>query len=307
MATCFKRIAERTLLYSGVASCARAVVHPSSAILAYHNIVPEGESPVGDLSLHTDQAVFGAQLDWLGEHCTVVTLQDLLAGEARQGQPPRVAITFDDAYQGTLTAGLDELRSRELPSTVFVPPGLLGREGFWWDLISHGTDQADADLRMFALNQLHGQQDRILAFMKEQGRRMEALPEHARPAQAGSLHAAVGENGENKVVYGNHTWSHPNLAQISTGVARAEVERARDWLDGSGLPALDFLAYPYGIPGAAGTQVSEGFRKAVLVEGGLCEVRGRLRGHPHLVPRINVPRGVSIEGLALRIAGVVAG
>lgn len=278
-----------------------AYVRPATAILAYHNIVPAGERPAGDLSLHTDQAEFGRQLDWICDRYRVVPLAEALMPRGEDASSSRVAITFDDAYIGTMTAGLAELRARDLPGSVFVPPGLLGREGFWWDLLSAPGEPLESRFRRFALARLGGREDRILRFAADEGLRVTPVPEHARPVSEQGLASAV--HGS-RVTLGNHTWLHHNLAGIELQEARREVRRGRSWLRESGLPTVDCLAYPYGIPNQEAVAAEDG-DAAVLVDGGLFERRGRVRGFPALVPRINVPRGLSLDGLALRLAGLV--
>ena len=136
MATGWKRVVERAVRRSGVAGLLERRRRPSVVVLAYHNIVPAGERAVGDVSLHVDQRTFGDQLDWLLESRTIVRLGEALGRPARDPREAQVVITFDDAYRGTMTAGMEELSRRDLPSVVFVPTGLLGTEGFWWDRIA---------------------------------------------------------------------------------------------------------------------------------------------------------------------------
>jgi hypothetical protein len=69
----------------------------------------------------------------------------------------------------------------------------------------------------------------------------------------------------------------------------------------------NWLAYPYGLVGDGAQRAAEMiFDGALLVAGGPSERDGRRVGFPYRVPRINVPRGLTIEGLAMRIAGLLA-
>ncbi len=45
---------------------------------------------------------------------------------------------------------------------------------------------------------------------------------------------------------GNHTWSHPNLNQLTVGEIDREVGSLNDWLAGGGIPAPVTFAYPGG-------------------------------------------------------------
>ncbi len=77
-------------------SGARRVIPPADpagrrVVLCYHSVNP---SP-GYLSLSPE--LFDDHLAWLGEHCRVVALDELVDGPGRTGGP-YVAITFDDGY-----------------------------------------------------------------------------------------------------------------------------------------------------------------------------------------------------------------
>jgi len=276
---------------------------PTAAVLAYHNIVPDGESAVGDLSLHLGQRAFADQLDFLLERCEVVALEDLASGSGPLQGPMRLALTFDDAYDGTMTAGVEELRSRNLPATVFVPPGLLGSDGFWWDRLSPGRDDPlSSSLRSYALESLAGQQDRILEWAGTRGLGIGNLPSHARPASEETLLEGAAYP---RITLGSHTWSHPNLAKLDSEALHSELDLSKTWLRSRAPRYIDWLAYPYGLrTDEVVAEVASRFDGALLIDGGLVEVRGRWRAPPHSLPRINVPRGLTLEGLAIRLAGL---
>jgi peptidoglycan/xylan/chitin deacetylase (PgdA/CDA1 family) len=300
MATGWKRGVERLLVASGGAGALSRRHRPATTILAYHNIVPAGQPLAGDASLHVDQRVFADQLDFLAERYDVVPLADLLRGARERS---RVAITFDDAYLGAMSAGLEELRARSLPATVFVPPGLLGADGFWWDLLAPpGGGPLSPDLRRHALETLEGRQDRILDWAAKQGLSRSALPPHARPADETTLVAKAGQEG---ISLGAHTWSHPNLAAVPSAAVGEELEGSKKWLQARAPRYIAWLAYPYGLrTDAVVARAVESFEGAVLIEGGLAQSRGRWLTSCHAIPRLNVPRGLTLDGLALRLAGL---
>lgn len=311
MAKGWKRAAELALHRSGMLRVAERRRRPSVVILAYHNIVPAGEDVVGDVSLHVDQKAFGNQLDWLLDGREIVALEDLFhdpedppTDPVSTGAPDgtRVAITFDDAYRGTMTAGLEELAKRGLPSTVFVPPGLLGSEGFWWDrLAAAGAVPLDPAIREHALEVLRGRTDDVLAWAQQQGLRLRDLPDHACPVSEEEL---LSNPHLEQTTLGAHTWSHPNLARLDEASLRDELERSRSWLAGRSDRYVDCLAYPYGLTSPSVEQMADAiFDASLLVSGGAAVARGERTSSAHRVPRINVPRGLSVEGLALRLAG----
>jgi peptidoglycan/xylan/chitin deacetylase (PgdA/CDA1 family) len=308
VATGWKRAVERLASSSGLARALATLRAPSTTILAYHNIVPTGEPLAGDVSLHVDQAAFARQLDFLLEWTDVVPLEAIEQPSNKSmgagGRRPRVVITFDDAYRGTMSAGVQELRARNLSATVFVPPGLLGQGSFWWDALAPaGGAPLAPEARAHALGPLAGRQADILEWADARRMPLAQLPEHARPADEATLQAGAGYEG---LALGAHTWSHPNLAALAANEARDELQRSRTWLAARAPRYVDWLAYPYGLrTDETVALASEHFRGALLISGGLARTRGRDAGPRHALPRVNIPRGLTLEGLALRLAGLL--
>src|SRR5579862_5104874 len=125
---------ETSLVWSGIPRWLVRGRHGRTLVLAYHNVLPDTAEPTGDRSLHLPRARFAEQLDVLADWCDVVPLATVLGRAPATGRP-RVAITFDDGYRGALTVGAAELRARSLPATMFISPGLVGGDGFWWDAL----------------------------------------------------------------------------------------------------------------------------------------------------------------------------
>lgn len=300
MAKGWKGVAEKVLARSGIAAASERRQAPSITILAYHNIVPRGEQAVGDLSLHTDQEEFGRQLDYILERRTVVSLADALRVD-REPEGNEVVITFDDAYTGTLTAGVEELHRRGLPATVFVPPGMLGSDGFWWDQLDSGDATLPESARDHALTELGGAQERVLAWARDEGIRIRQLPDHAHPATPNLLDAIP-----DAITWGAHTWAHPNLRALPDDEAEEEMAKSRRWLVEQSHPWVDAFAYPYGLFNPASERLARDlFQASVLITGGPSVRRGQRASDAALIPRLNVPRGLTLEGLALRLAGLL--
>lgn len=45
--------------------------------------------------------------------------------------PPRIALTFDDAFESVFINAIPELVQRDMPATIFVPSGYLGKRPGW--------------------------------------------------------------------------------------------------------------------------------------------------------------------------------
>lgn len=289
-----KRALERLLL---VAS-RRRPAHGRALVLAYHNVVPDELAQRGDGSLHLGFSDFRRQLDRLQAQGRLVALESLLAGTAG-GERPAVAITFDDAYRGAVELAVPELAARGIPVTLFVAPGLLERRSLWWDQLGEIHGGLPASLRQRALEECGGRDEAVrAALLTATGTELPGCYGCASEADLRSLARYPG------VTLAAHTWNHPNLARLAGAVLDQELRRPLEWLGSLSLPTLPVLAYPYGLTSAAVEAAAEraGYRAAFRVEGGwFTTVEGAWR-----LPRFNVPAGLSADGLALRMSGVIA-
>ena len=295
-----KTVVEQGLLRSGLPGISSRLRRSDTLILAYHNVVPDGERVVGDSSLHLSRGAFAAQLDALVEMAEVVSLDVALEGGATATGRPRVAITFDDAYRGAVIAGIGELASRALPATIFVAPALLDGGVFWWDALTpRGMPGVAAATREDALRRLAGKGSAILA---EHGcRDTSHIPSHARGASEAELRGAAERSG---ITLASHSWSHPNLAALAPAELEDELARPLAWLRSRFAGILPYISYPYGhySPAVERAVAAAGYRAALRIEGGWLREGATNR---YAIPRVNVPSGLSNAGFRLRCSGVL--
>jgi len=295
-----KRRAERMLSSSVVGRVTRHRVRAKRLVLAYHGVIPEGGTAAGERALFIRQRDFAAHLDVLREVADIAPLDEIdAAGDGR----PRVAITFDDAYRGAVDAGVSELVARELPATIFVAPARLNDHVFWWDALAHNGGDPSSKVRDFAIDQLGGVDERVRAWAGQSSiPATDDLPSFAKSATLEELSAAVTHPG---ITVGSHSWSHPNLAALGTEELVFEVTRSRDWLRANfGEKAVPWLAYPYGIDsvGARLVLADASYRGALRIVGGWHAAEDF---SPFSRPRLNIPAGLSAEGLRSRLVGAV--
>ena len=299
MRQAFKRIAELTVCRSGALALARRRVRGRDLVLAYHDVIPTGRACGGDNSLHLAQADFAGQLDLLQDTHRVVPLETLLTEHRQPRESARVAITFDDAYAGALTAGLDELALRGMPATIFVTPALLGVVP-WWDRLADAARGSMAPAhRRYALEALEGRHAAILAWAGLDDRRV-ASPD-LRIATEAELLAA---SHRTLVALESHSWSHANLAALSGDALADELTRPLRWLRERTGVMSRCISYPYGLysPRVEYAAREAGYTAAFRVDGGWA--RDELRTHPMAIPRYNVPSGLSLDGFRIRLAGL---
>ncbi len=297
-----RALAELVLCATGAPRMARARRGASALVLAYHDIVPEGEATAGDTSLHLPRRAFADQLDLLARAYEVVPLPAVLE-PARDPRRPRVAITFDDAYEGALTAGVAELERRGLPATVFVAPAFVGGRDFWWDALA-GAEGLDADLRAHALAELGGWDGPVRAWAAKRGILARDLPGWMRAATEDRLARAVAGGA---IALASHTWRHAALPALPPAELRSELVRPLAWLRERFPGVLPWLSYPYGATSAAvaAAATAAGYTAALRVDGGW--IPDPRAADPFDLPRLNVPAGVSRRGFELRASGVLAG
>ena len=302
-----KRAVERGLVLGGGATLARRTHIPGLLVFAYHNIVPSGASPTGDQSLHLAQDAFGRQLDALVKTHEIVPLSEAMMitphGHVTGRARPRAVITFDDAYAGAVTAGVWELRARGLPATIFVTPGFLDGQQFWWDVLADASEGLDAHTRRRALVDSRGFSVDVLSAALQIGLPTREMPAYARGASITDLESALEYTG---ITLAAHTWNHPNLTALSDAELADELARPLVWLDRFGDRALKMVSYPYGLADLRVQNAARmaGYSAGFMIDGGWTK---EPPNDPFAIPRLNIPAGVSHDGFVLRAAGLFQG
>ena len=295
-----KRVVEAGILLSGAAAVGRRRLRGRTLVLAYHNIVEVACENCGDTSLHIASARFHRHLDAIEQLCDVVPIS-AIGGPATGGRP-RVAITFDDAYRGAVRLALPELARRGLPATVFVPPAFVPDGTFWWDDVGRLPGGLSDAARTAALEECRGRDAEV---RRRYADRLSPLPPDpdTRCATEEELRAAIMAG---PVTLGSHTWSHPNLARATPAELAEELARPLAWLrERFADRYAPVLSYPYGLesPEVRAAARRAGYTMGFLVAGGWLPAHG---ADPFALPRLNVPAGMSADGLALRLSGLFA-
>ena len=125
---------------------------PPAVILMYHRVA---ELPNDPYLLAVTPKRFAEQLDAIRTHGVPMRLQELVQS-LREGKVPSraVAVTFDDGYADNLHQARPLLARYDVPATVFVTAGQVGRgREFWWDeldrlLLQPGTLPPVLQLRL---------------------------------------------------------------------------------------------------------------------------------------------------------------
>jgi peptidoglycan/xylan/chitin deacetylase (PgdA/CDA1 family) len=270
-------------------------------VVAYHNVVPDDAPPRGDLANHLPLSSFLTQVCELARTHDVVPIQDTLAPPPRDSRRPRAAITFDDAYQGAAVHAIPELVRLGLPATIFVAPAFIGGKSFWWDAIAGANGEGLAPtVRDYALGELRGEDGAVRQWAIEAGLPLTAMPPVACAATEEELARAASLPG---ITVGAHTWSHPNLSRLNPAKLEVELVEPLDWIRARFANPIPWIAYPYGAfdSDVARAAAAAGYDGGLGVSGGWFPAANPDR---LALPRVNIPRGLSPSGFALRGSGL---
>lgn len=115
-----------------VVARARGWLTPPALVLMYHRICTPERDP---WQLCVTPSHFAEHLEVVRRHGPSMPVRDLTRGLAGGRAPRRaIVITLDDGYADNLHHARPLLERYDVPATVFVAAGYLGRpEGFWWD------------------------------------------------------------------------------------------------------------------------------------------------------------------------------
>jgi peptidoglycan/xylan/chitin deacetylase (PgdA/CDA1 family) len=313
-----KEILARVLNATGFVGAVLAARRRRPVILRYHRVYGEGPEPAYELGL--PRALFEAQLDFLCQHCHVVSLAQVFDALFRGKALPEhaVAITFDDGYKDNFTEAFPALRSRRLPATVFIAVENVERAmPFWWDRLAaaiHAAPNGPVALDLgggMASVTLNGPDSRRRVVEQaceafklmphaEAGRRLEAalralgtVADSGDPVLSWDDVRAMAEGG---IEIGSHTLDHPVLSRLSPEEASWQIVESRRRAEDRLKRPVRFFAYPNGKRDDVTPTVRELVRKAGYT-GAVSTIQGRPSpaSDPFLVERIGVSAGLAAD------------
>jgi peptidoglycan/xylan/chitin deacetylase (PgdA/CDA1 family) len=248
-------------------------------ILGYHCVA---DSALDPYSLCVSPLHFAEQLEVLRKHAYLIRLQELV-GAIQVGRIPRraVALTFDDGYVDTLSTAKPLLERYQIPATVFITTGYIGRE-FWWDELARLllTPQTLPESLCLTVNSYAYHWKRSdtarartkndststkLYLLRSLYRWLRPLPEPMRQRALEQLGPWTGGTPQGPplrralapeelaqladgdlIEVGAHTVSHPPLATLSPAMQRSEVLCSKARLEELLAQPVVSFSYPYG-------------------------------------------------------------
>ncbi len=261
----------------------------------------------------TSKKTFESHLSYLIKYYNIISLDDLLAYQANgQSVPPRsTTITIDDGYRDFYEIAFPILKKFNLPATLYVVTGFVGRENWIWTdkaryiFIKTAADQFDFTIGAKRVAGIFHDVKSRLAFAGEVNSELKKMNDPAKetalqeiasemsvsipdlpPDEFAALNwNKAAEMQNNNIEIGSHTASHPILTNVPDDVLKYELRKSKLVLEEKLQKKSLHFCYPNG--NAAERERAEaesaGYASAVTTEIRLCENKD----DPFLLPRID--------------------
>jgi peptidoglycan/xylan/chitin deacetylase (PgdA/CDA1 family) len=194
----------------------------------------------------------------------------------------RIALTFDDGWIDNYAAAFPIARSHGIPITVFVCPGLAGRQSPFW------PERLAASIRTARPSATSEEIEAVVERLKPCSPDAQRIAAAVRPDGADST---IGWDGIRRmaglgVVIGAHTQTHQILTTLPSAAARVEIRESKSAIEQALGSRCDLFAYPNGNHSAQTRALvaGAGFRLAFTVERGAWMAAT----DPFAIPRVNL-------------------
>jgi peptidoglycan/xylan/chitin deacetylase (PgdA/CDA1 family) len=248
----------------------------SALILGYHRVAETEQDPF-DMCVTPQH--FEEQLQVLRKLAQPIRLHELVEGLKENRLPRRaVVLTFDDGYADILYYAKPLLDRYQIPATIFVTSGYLGRE-FWWDelawMIVNSQSMPDelsliVDGKIFAWSISDQDRPKLLRNIYRRllhmstGSRRQAITQLRQciGVDAGQemnvgralTHEELTELAKDELVtIGAHTVNHPVLTNLSEETRHYEIEQCKRDLETILQKPITAFSYPNG----AGNEITQ--------------------------------------------------
>lgn len=161
-----KKILKRLYWYSPLPVINEIVSGRHFTILMFHRVV---DQVTYDKSVNNPMMVtideFKAICTYVKRYCNIIGLDDSLPHFQKKIPFPlrTTAFTFDDGYLDVYENAFPLMRSRGIPSTIFLPTDFIGnpQQWLWWDEIDWAFMHGHQALILSTVSKVTGLKDRI--------------------------------------------------------------------------------------------------------------------------------------------------
>lgn len=239
---------KRTMRIQRLVKRIKHYLFPGTLILLYHRVIDLQEDTH---LLAVNPKNFRAQIAYLQDQFHVISLDDLTTS-LQKGIVPKnsLVITFDDGYGDNYTYAKPILEQLQVPATIFVATGNLGRdEEFWWDALSRlpidrkKQEELHARFKQMSPARVRSSLQRLSSQFSSQ------VPVHGYPrpgyrAMNSKELRAMASSG--LITFGAHTHSHIQLAHQTKAVQRKEILTSKSILEKILKREVKHFSYPFG-------------------------------------------------------------
>jgi len=246
-----KKIIALMCYYSGLIALANALSRKKMIILLYHTV---------------DKDRFREQMEYVKQKYHVIALEHAVARiRNEQIQGNEIVLTFDDGYENNYTQAYPVLDRLQIPATIFMASGLVGRHRFaWYDqvkefindhLMDKITIEIENEQHVFNLSNERARKKsatmlkEILKHVKnrERERIMKELHVKRRPdATQRFLNWEQAKSMKDWVKFGSHTVTHPILSECSDARKEKEINESKTELKKHLKTEIMGFCYPNG-------------------------------------------------------------
>jgi len=289
------------------------------SVFLFHKVPPVADPLLfGDLG----EAQFARLLDFIKETFNVLPLSDAVRHLQANTLPPlSAALTFDDGYPEWRQGAARLLEEKSLHATFFITTGQFSGRPMWNERLAHIVRSCTRPvldttaIRLPSLS-LQSGEDKAKSLQTLEFH-FKYLPPVIREEFLLQLEAQVGVTAnsvprmtvEDLVAISNkgfeigaHTLEHPILGLCDVDLAREEIGRTREVLEGILKSPVQAFAYPNGHPGvdfsAHHIEMAKqaGYRYAVTTQWGVANSKTS----PYQIPRFT-PWGPSRSRMILQL------
>lgn len=278
----------------------------SIVVLTLHRVLADADMQRTDsiAGIVMSRTTFDRLTAYLAARYSVVPTGCGDSGNPRQ---LRVALTFDDGWRDIYENAFAIARSRALPFTVFVCPGLVGRDApFWPERVGslmkrarHGNSAEQIEATIARLK-LYKPSEREAAVA-------ELYDDFADSGASGESNGTLFweqliEMHEAGVTIASHGYSHEILTLLPEAEAELEIQRSQRVLEERLNSRRRVFAYPNGnhSPQVRRLLAANGYERAFSTQLGAWNQRC----DPLAIPRINVYDG-NLIGPSGRFSGLM--
>ena len=300
----------------------------TAVVLMYHDLAEDDT----DIEAWTvvRKSDFLRQMEYVGRHYEIVSLDTALNRVRREGEPgrPMAVVTFDDGDRGNASILLPTIQALNIPVTIYVATRqIVEQSPYWFDRVVNAlqfdrpatVDLSAFRLERYAVNTTRGAENwreiqRLLEGLKSLDADKRAAAVEKMLADLSGLERRPGcriepmNVGEIKtlassslVTIGAHSHCHSLLTQLAPKEVDQSVKLSKDLLEKWTEKAVEHFAYPNGNYDAGIVEIvrKAGFHSAVTTEGREWHVQDS----PYAIPRVGVGRYDRPENFRLNLVG----